>query len=183
LKNEWINKYFSLFFQGCEKVRDGFVAILMIVAYHCYDGICYAVSNLLGYFQAILIMSALLLFLSVVFVYLHEFLFVTYSWDMLGLQHLNDLKYEMQIPQHRIFKRLLKKVMIGGYWWIYFVGPLIIGPHVVTILLRRGNKLSQNLTYIIPGTLLSAVFWVSMWAGVGFLTWDRLVKPLWERAF
>ncbi|MBF0555894.1 MAG: hypothetical protein HQK96_15320 [Nitrospirae bacterium] len=122
-------------------------------------------------------MFLILFTLSLIFVYLHGFLEKKYSWDMLGLQQLNELKYDNKIPNHRIFKRLLKQMMLKGYWWIYFIGALIVGPPIVTILLRREKSLSQNLLYIIPGTLLSVVFWVSIWTGVGIVTWNQFVKP------
>jgi hypothetical protein len=171
------------FQKWCRKARDGLAALFIFAAYHWYDGLCYFVSNTFSFIEAVFVMSLVLFLASLAFVYLHEFMARKYSWDMLGLERLKELGRDVGIPRHRIFKKLLKRVLSGGYWAIYLLGPLTIGPPIVAILLRKKKNLKQNLSFIIPGTLLSAVFWVSVWTGVGALTWNQFILPLLEHAF
>lgn len=167
----------EFFIRFGQKVRDFIALVFLLLAYHWYDVFCYAVSNIFSLATAMSIMFVVLFSLSTLFVYTHQILDTRYSWDILGLKKLNHLRGESHISEYRICKRITKQVLNRGYWWILIPGSVIIGPPIVTILLRRQNNLSQNLFYITLGTTLSVTFWVLIWAGIGLVTWDQYVRP------
>lgn len=163
------------------KARNGIVTVLLFLGYLWYDGVCYVISNRYGYLRALGIMSIFLFALSVLLVFVHELANKYFSWDILGLQHINELRNNNQLPKHKLFKRFMRWVMTNGYWTIYLVGPWTVGPFIVALLLRKEEKWKENMLYIIPGTLISVIFWVTVWTGVGVLTWKQFVVPLYNK--
>jgi len=163
----------------CKKIRNLIVLSILFPVYHLYDGLCYIVANTFGFFKGTAIMFAILFLVSVGAVYLHSFCERKYDWDMLSMGKINNfINRENRITRHKIFKRFIAWILQkGGFWAVYLVVPIIFGPFVSTIILRKKNNLLQNLAYIIPGAVLSALFWVSVWTGVGLFTWDKYVKP------
>ena len=146
---------------------------------HWYDGICFAVSNMFPYFLALAYMYFFLFFLSVALIFFHGITERKFGWDIMGLHEFKDAG-QKPIPAWRIFKRL-KKLMTKSRRTTFWIGSILIGPPVVTILLRRENNWKNNLLYIIPGTFLSVFVWVTLWSGVGMLTWNQYVLPLYHR--
>ena len=128
-------------------------------------------------------MLVFLFVLSVLLVFIHEIVYKRFSWDILGLKQLNELKNIDNLPKHKIFKRFIGWVLYKGYWAIYLIGPGTVGPFIVAILLRKEEKWRENMIYIIPGTLMSTIIWVSVWTGVGAFTWKQYVIPLYNNIF
>lgn len=177
MKTESNEGFLHLLLGWCKKGKNAIVVIVYFILVHLYDGLCYAVSNALGFLRAFAVMSILLFVVSVLIVLLHETVGRKYSWDICELEHLNKLKHEEMIPRYKFFKRLLRWTMRKGYYAIYFIIPCVIGPFVSAIILRKDNSWRQNLTYIIPGTLMSVTAWVTIWTGVGALTWQQYIIP------
>ena len=172
-----------LFLDWCKKGRDVIVLAILFPFYHLYDGLCYVVANAFGFFNGLMVMFAILFPISVGVVYLHAFCKKKYGWDMLSIGKVNELmNREIEIPRHKIFKRFIAwTFQKGGFIAIYLIVPIIFGPFISAIILRKKNNLLQNLAYIIPGTILSVVFWVSVWTGAGFLTWEKYILPLYQK--
>jgi hypothetical protein len=169
--------YFATLFVSLEKVRNFIAAILYFLAAHLYDGLCYAVSNIVSYPVALFIMTVVLFSASVILVQLHDVMRKRFLWDVLGINKINNLAITDRIPKHKFFKRLLKWAMHRGHWWIHIIGSATIGPPVATLLLRKKGSWQSSLSYLTSGTLISVIIWVTIWAGVGKLTWNQYVRP------
>jgi hypothetical protein len=165
------------------RIGSFIIAVLYFLAAHIYDGICYMVSNVFGYLQALGIMSLLLFLASAILVWLHGFARGRFGWDVLGLTDLNQLRNTESIPTRRAFKRLIRWTLRKGQWWVFGIGSIFLGPAIVTPLLQQEGNQKSALFYLAAGTLLSVLFWVSLWSGVGALTWKQYVLPLRERLF
>ena len=172
-----------LLWDWCKKARNAIVLVILFPLYHLYDGLCYIVANAFGFINGSVIMFAILFPISVGVVYLHAFCKKKYGWDMLAIGKVNELmNREIEIPRHKIFKRFMAWLFQkGGFLAIYLVVPIIFGPFISAIILRKNSGLRQNLLYIIPGSLLSAVFWVSLYVGIGFFTWKKYILPFYCR--
>lgn len=160
------------------RALDAGVGVVYFFGAHLYDGVCYAVSNLYSYPKALLIMSAFLLLLSVMLAALHCTVRRRIGWDVLGLRELGSLRDRHDLPPHRIFRRLAAWTLNHGRWWFFTVGSLFLGPPVVAVLLGEGRSRLAAMLLLAGATLMSVVFWVTVWSGVGFLTWNQHVRPL-----
>lgn len=165
------------------RIKDVVVAVLYFAGAHLYDGLCYAVSNIFSYPRALAIMAVILFLLSLLLVGLHGLTQRRLGWDVIGLNGINRLKDQEDIPPHRIFKRLTRWTLRGGRWGVLVAGSIFIGPPVVALLLREEERARSTFFYLVIGTLLSVVFWVTVWSGVGQLTWNQYVLPLTRRIF
>lgn len=143
------------------------VASLYFLAAHLYDGICFAVSNLVSYPEALLIMTATLLFISILLVFLHQKLNERFGWDILGMNEINRLAHIENIPTHQYFKRLMRWSLSKGHWWVFFIGSATVGPPVIALLLQQPNNLKSLWFYLVTGTLISVFTWVTIWSGIG----------------
>lgn len=158
-------------------VMNFIVAALYFLAAHMYDGLCYAVSNIVSYPMAIFIMTAILFSVSVVLVFLHDELRELFLWDILDINKINNLADKNSITKYRLIEMLTRWAIQRGHWWIHIIGSATIGPPVVTLLLRKKGNWKSSLFYLISGTLISVIIWVTIWAGVGKLTWTQYVRP------
>jgi hypothetical protein len=166
-----------------QNIVNFIVAVLYFVTAHVYDGICYAVSNVFSYLQALGIMSVLLFSVSAILVGLHGFTRGRFGWDVLGLTDLNQLRNTESISAHRVFKRLIRWTLRKGQWWVFGIGSIFLGPAIITPLLQKEGNRKSALFYLAAGTAFSVLFWVSLWSGVGALTWKQYVLPLREQLF
>lgn len=167
----------AILFVWLKMVRNFIVTALYFLAAHVYDGLCYAVSNIVSYPMAIFIMTAILFSTSAVLVFLHDELRKSFQWDILGINQINNLANTNSIPKYRLIERLMKWAIQRGRWWIHVIASATIGPPVVTLLLRKKENWKSSLFYLTSGTLISVMIWVTIWAGVGKLTWNQYVKP------
>ena len=154
------------------------VAVLYFFAAHMYDGLCYAVSNIVSYPMAIFIMTAILFSASAVLVLLHDELRELFLWDILNINKINDLAKTNSIAKYRLIERLMRWAIQRGHWWVHVIGSATIGPPLVTLLLRKKGNWKSSLSYLTSGTLISVIIWVTIWAGVGKLTWNQYVRPI-----
>ncbi len=175
--------YAHLLFGWCKKKRNWLVAALYFVGAHWYDGICYMVSNAFSYPKALLIMYGFLFSLSSLLIPLHYLVKKYFSWDMLGLDEVNELRNREDIPRHQIVKRAMRWALRKGRRETFFVGSILIGPPIITPILRKKGNLGSSIFYLTTGTFVSVIFWVTLWSGVGLFTWEQYVKPLWNKIF
>lgn len=121
------------------------------------------------------IMFLVLAGVSVVLVSFHGRVKAKTGWDALGLDHLNQLRDERDIPTSKFGKRF-KRWCMRRRLTIFVFGSCFIGPPVVTILLRKPGSLSDSVFYILSGTLISVVTWVTVWKGF-WGVWAMYIKP------
>jgi hypothetical protein len=157
--------------------RDILAVILMLVCYHGYELLCYMVGNIFRYSVAVAICAGVLFVVSLGLIYLHDFCQRRFSWDALRLQYLNSLSEDDEIPAYQIFRRLTKVVLRKGFWAIFVLGPIILGPFITTMLLRKRKTWRTNVLYAGSGALLNALFWVAFMRGLGVFTW-RYISTL-----
>lgn len=169
--------HLATLFVCLKTVKNFVIATLYFLAAHMYDGLCYAVSNIVSYPMAIFIMTAILFSASAVLVFLHDELREHFLWDILDINRINTLTNTNSIAKYRLIERLMRWAVQKGHWWIHVIGSATIGPPVVTLLLRKKGNWKSSLFYLISGTLISVIIWVTIWAGVGKLTWNHYVKP------
>ena len=160
-----------------KKLGSWAAAILYFLAAHIYDGLCCAVSNLYPYPVALGIMTAVLFSISTALVILHDQLRKFFQWDILGINEINRLAMIDHLEPHKISQRLTLWILRQGHWWIHIIGSALIGPPVVTLLLRKDESWKSNLVYLTSGTLISVLVWVTAWTGIGQLIWNRLIRP------
>lgn len=149
------------------------------VGAHWYDALCYTVSNIFNLVAAAAIIFSFLSLLSVVLIFSHQVIERKFDWDLMGLEEFKGKK-ETPIPSWRIFKRF-KLWLTRNRKTTFWFGSIIIGPPIVTILIRENKNWPCNLKYILSGSFLSTAFWVPIWSGVGWLTWEQYVLPLWRK--
>ena len=101
---------------------------------------------------------------SILLVPLHGEVKGKLGWDVMGLERLNRLQDEKNIPRQSIGKRFTRW-LVQRRLTIFLFGPCFVGPPIVTILLRRPHSLADNIFYILSGTLISVVVWVTVWKG------------------
>lgn len=152
------------------------MAIIYLAAAHVFDGVYGFVSAKYNYLDAMSIMFFILTIVSVIAVLSHAWVKERFGWDILELDelnHLGDLQYITPSEKWKRFKRwIMRRRLIG----IFLCGSIVIGPPVVTVLLRKPKSLADNIFYIFSGTLLSVVFWVTSWKGF-WTTWDLCIIP------
>ena len=141
-------------------------AVLYFFAAHLYDGICFAVSSIFSYPEALCIMTAVLFSVSAVSVILHKALRERFGWDILGMNEISRLVHA-DIPKHKYFKRIMKWTLSKGHRWVFVIGSCTVGPPVVTLLLQEKNSRKSGWFYLVSGTIISVLVWVSIWTGIG----------------
>ncbi len=156
------------------RIRDVIALIVLLIIYHGYEVLCYIISNLYDYYQAVGLFAGAIFLGSLLLIYLHDFIKEKYDWDAMALQYVNSLRDDVSIPSYQIFKRLTRLVLQKGYWAIFLVGPVILGPFVITLLLRRHKTWIAHLFYAVSGSFFNALFWVAFMKGLGVFTWKYL---------
>lgn len=167
----------ATFLVPLKRIGSLVAAVFYFLTAHFYDGLCYVVSNLVPYPVAILTMTGVLLLASTALVALHDRLREFFRWDILGIDEINMVTNAASTVPHKLTHRLTHWLVRKGHWWIHIIGSFTIGPPVVTILLREKNKWQSSAFYLVTGSLISAIGWVTIWSGVGKLTWDQYVWP------
>lgn len=183
LKSESGSVFLYLFKKWCRTLCSIALAVLYFLAAHAYDGVCYAVSNMFTFPKAIVIMYVILLAVSAALVSFQELALKYWHWDALGLEALNVLKDEKHISSRRIFKRLARWMLRKGHWWIFGIGSVVLGPPIITPMLEKRGSKKSRLFYLMSGTFVSTAFWVTVWNGVGKMTWNQYVVPTYTRIF
>ena len=166
----------QILWEKCRKILDPFLFAVYLVGVHWYDVLCACISNEFKYWTALMIMTILLLTISVSLVGGHAWTELRFGWDLMGLEEFKGSKALLPLPRRKIFKRF-KLWITKSRRTTLWLGSVIIGPPVVTVLLRKNPGWRESLRYIIPGTLLSVGVWVTFYAGVGLLTWEQYIKP------
>jgi cytochrome c biogenesis protein CcdA len=159
-----------------QKTRDALALIVLLATYHGNEALAYVAGNMFPYYQAIAIYVGGVSLVSLGLIYLHDYLKKRHSWDALKLQYLNSLSEEKDIPSYRVFKKLVRLVLREGFWAIFIFGPIILGPFVITVLLRKRKTWRINVGYAVCGAFFNALFWVSFMRGLGVFTW-RYIAP------
>ena len=157
------------------RLKNLVAVIIYFAGAHVFDALYALTSKEFGYFTAMGIMFMVLAGVSVLLVLFHARIIQKTGWDVLGLERLNKLRDEKHIPQHRIGKRLTRWFMRRRLT-LFLIGSCFIGPPVVTILLRKNDSVTDNLFYILSGTLISVVTWVTVWKGF-WIVWALYIKP------
>ena len=165
------------------RAKNWIVGALYFLGVHWYDGVCYAISNSFSYPKAFSIMFVFLFFLSAILVPLHYLIKKFFSWDMLGLEEANELKNKKDIPKRQLIKRAMRWSLRKGHWWTFFIGSITVGPPIITPLLRKKGDWKSSMFYLFTGTFVSVAFWVSVWSGVGVVTWKQYVIPAFKYIF
>lgn len=183
--------------EGCQKVNDtttderaatlvpqrrqgaknSFVAVVYFSAAYGYDAICYIVSNALGYRKALWVMSVFLFSISAALVFLHDRIVKRYAWDILGLAGLRGIARSGVVPKYGVCERTFLWSLKRGRLWLHVIGSCIVGPPVVTLLLRKKGSILSTIFYLTTGTFIAVGFWVTVMSGVGRLTWHQFVSP------
>jgi hypothetical protein len=153
------------------KIRDGLALIVLLLTYHANEAFAYVMGNMFAYHLAVVICAGSLSLVSLGLIYLHDYLQKRHSWDALKLQYLNSLSEEENIPPYRVLMRLTRLVLREGFWAIFIIGPIILGPFVITVVLRKRKTWRTNLVYAACGALFNALFWVAFMRGLGVFTW------------
>ena len=154
--------------------RDVLALLVVLVFYHGYEVLCYITGNTFPYYVAVGISAGVLFLVSLWLIVLHDFFQARFSWDALKLQYLNNLTEINEIPSYQIFRRLTRLVLREGFWAILVLGPIILGPFITTVLLRKQKTWRINVLYAGSGALFSALFWVAFMRGLGVFTWGYL---------
>jgi hypothetical protein len=154
--------------------RDVVALVVLLVFYHGYEVLCYITGNMFPYYVAVGISGSALFLVSMWLIALHDFFQEHFSWDALKLQYLNNLAKNRDIPSYQIFRRLTGFVLHKGFWAILVLGPIILGPFITTVLLRKQKTWRIDAAYAGSGALFSALFWVAFMRGLGLITWGYL---------
>jgi hypothetical protein len=155
------------------KIRNVLALGCLLLIYYGYAELCYLISDKFRYFQAVTLFG-ISLFLGVMgLIYLHEYLGARYDWDAMKLNYLRSLREDAaeELPPHRVYLRATRFVLQKGYWAILFIGPLLLGPFLVTVLLRKHKTWQSNVGYTFFGALYNALFSVALAKGVVALVW------------
>lgn len=167
----------SFFLPFLKRARNIAAATLYFLAAHLYDGLCCAISNIYPYPVALGIMIIVLFSVSTMLVIMHDQLRLYFRWDVLDINELNRLSRTDRLETIKISERFTRWLLQKGHGWIHLIGSLTIGPPIVTLLLRKQECWKANLFYLTSGTLISVLFWVTVWAGIGQLTLNRFIRP------
>ena len=152
------------------------VAVVYFTGAHAFDVLYAFASKRYSYFAAMSIMALSLVGVSVMLVSIHGKVQERYGWDVLGLEHLNRLRDQKDILRHQAWKRFMRWLMRRRLT-IFTFGSCLVGPPVVAILLRRPGSQADNVFYILSGTLISVVTWVTFWKGF-WNVWALYIKPI-----
>lgn len=169
----------SFLWKECRQTANSIFFFAYVVCAHWYDVLCAYVSIKFNYLTAFMLTAILLFVISALIVCGHTWAEKKFGWDITGLDEFKSSKSPLSIPKWRIIKRL-KHFAMNTRKTTFWLGSIIVGPPVITILLRKDAGWGQNLKYIIPGTLLSAGFWVSFYVGIGLLVWQQFIKPFFQ---
>ena len=161
-----------LLWGNIKKMLNPLMFPLYLFGAHWYDALCAYISNELSYVHALIFMTVFLFLISVLVVWLEK----RFGLDLMDLKEFSGPGASNTIPRWRILKRLMRwstKTRKTTFW----LGSILIGPPVVAALLRKDSSWKENFRYIVPGALLSVVFWVSLYTGIGIFTWEQYIKP------
>jgi hypothetical protein len=151
--------------------RDILAVIFLVVFYHGYELLCFMAGNIFHYHEAVAICAGVLFLVSLGLIYLHDFFKDRFAWDALRLQYLNSLSENEKILAYQIFRRLTRVILREGFWAVFVLGPIVLGPFITTVLLRKRKTWQVNVLYAGSGALFSALFWVAIMRGLGVFTW------------
>lgn len=157
-------------------IKNLAAVIIYFAGAHIFDALYVFTSKEFSYFTAMGIMFLVLAGVSAVLVSSHGRVKAKNGWDALGLDHLNQLRDENDIPPSKVGKRF-KRWCMRRRLTIFVFGSCLIGPPVVTILLRKPGSLPDSIFYILSGTLISVVTWVTVWKGF-WSVWALYIKPV-----
>lgn len=153
------------------KTRDLMALLLLLIIYHAYEVFCYVTSNIFQYYLSVALCAGVIFLVSTSLICLHDWFLNHFSWDALKLQYINSLREDDHIPSYRLVKKLTRFVLRKGFWAVFVIGPIILGPFVTTVLLRQRKTWRITLTYALSGSILNALFWVGFMRGLGIFTW------------
>ena len=156
------------------KTRDLIALLLLLIIYHGYEVFCYVMSNIFQYYISVVLCASALFSVSTSLVFLHDWFLSRFSWDALRLQYVNSLRQEDDIPSYHFIKKLTRFILLKGFWAIFVIGPIILGPFITTVLLRQRKTWRTTLIYALSGSLFNALFWVGVMEGVGIFTWSYI---------
>lgn len=157
-------------------MRNIVAVIVYFAGAHLFDALYVFTSKEFSYFTAMGIMFLFLAGVSAVLVSSHANIKAKTGWDVLGLDHLNQLRDERDIPSNKFGQRFTRWCMRRRLT-IFIFGSCLVGPPVMTILLRKPGSLPDNIFYIFSGTLISVVIWVTVWKGF-WGVWTLYIKPI-----
>jgi hypothetical protein len=156
------------------KLREVLALAFLFLIYHVYEALCYILSNLHAYYVAAPMFAAALFLGSMGLIVLHDFLKNRFGWDALALQYINSLREDQSMPPYDLGKRLARFVLQKGFWAIFVFGPIILGPFIITLLLRHHKSWKVHVIYAACGSLFNALFWVAFMKALGVLTWPYI---------
>jgi hypothetical protein len=156
------------------RIPDVLALLVLLVSYHANEASCFIVGNLYPYYQAVPLCAAAMALLSLGLIAVHDWFLRRYAWDALSLQYLNSLQDAEDIPSYRLFQRMTRMVLREGFYVVFVLGPIILGPIVITLLLRPRRTWKTNLAYAVCGSIFSALFWVAFMRGLGMFTWKYI---------
>ena len=154
------------------KTRDLIALLILLIIYHGYEVFCYIMSNIFQYYLSVVLCASTLFSVSTSLVFLHDWFLSRFDWDALRLQYINSLGQDDNIPSYHLMKQLTRFMLRKGFWAIFVLGPIILGPFITTVLLRQRKIWRTTLIYALSGSLFNALFWVGIMEGVGMLTWS-----------
>jgi len=166
---------------GCGKgwpsrrLKNPVAAIIYFAGVHAFDALYALTCKEFSYFASMGIMLTALAGVSIVLIELHEWIGKRTGWDVIGLESLNRLRDVEDNPPARVGRRI-KRWCMRRRLTIFIFGSCLVGPPVVTILLRRPGRWVDNVFYILSGTLISVVTWVTVWKGF-WNFWATYIKP------
>lgn len=155
-------------------IPDILALLVLLLSYHANEASCFIIGNLYPYYQAVPLCASGLALVTLGLISLHDWFLNRYAWDALSLQYLNSLRDKDDIPSYRIFQRMTRMVLREGFYAVFIIGPIILGPVVITLLLRPRPTWKTNLVYAVSGSIFSALFWVAFMRGLGMLTWKYI---------
>ncbi len=149
------------------KMRDWLALMCLLLVYYVYAELCYLIVGHVGYLKSVILFGTLLFGGVMGLIYLHDYLKARYDWDAMKLQYLNSLRMdpEVEIEPHRVYLRAMRFVLQKGYWAILLIGPLLLGPFLVTLLLRKQKTWLTNAAYTLFGALYNAFITVALAKG------------------
>lgn len=150
--------------------------MVLLVIFHVFEGFCYFISNLYPYYHAVPLYGSAAFLVSLGIVYLHDFLRARYGWDALGLQYLNSLRDADDVALYQIFTRWTQIILRRGFWVVFVLGPVFLGPPVTTLMLRPNKKWRTNFLYTFGETSFNSLAWVALMKAVGVFTWNFVVR-------
>jgi hypothetical protein len=156
------------------KIPDALALIVLLLAYHANEASCYLIGNIFPYYLAVVICGSALFLVTLGLVFLHDFFKDRFDWDALKLQYLNSLRKDENIPPYRVVRKMIRLVLREGFWAIFVFGSIILGPFVITVLLRQRRTWQTSLVYAACGALFNVMFWVAFMRGLGMLTWKYI---------